>query len=66
MRIKKSPYSQLGKPEQGSKLFLKSKREFQIRTEEPGRRKTGEKFKTKNNKKLNRIEEVTTIQAHGG
>jgi hypothetical protein len=31
---------------------LKSKREFQIRTEEPGRRKTGEKFKTKNNKKI--------------
>jgi hypothetical protein len=44
---------------------LKSKREFQIRTEELERRKTGEKFKTKNNKKLNRIEEVTTIQAHG-
>jgi hypothetical protein len=31
MRIKKSPYSQLGKPEQGSKLFLKSTKEFQIR-----------------------------------
>jgi hypothetical protein len=45
---------------------LKSKREFQLRTEELGRRKTGEKFKTKNNKKLNKIEEVTTIQAHGG
>jgi hypothetical protein len=39
MRIKTSPYAQLGKQEQASKLFLEVKKESQTRTEEPGRRK---------------------------
>jgi hypothetical protein len=40
MKIEVSPYSLLGKPEQGLNFFLKSKKEFPIRTEEPGRMKT--------------------------
>jgi hypothetical protein len=37
MRIKTSPYTQLGKQEQASKKFLEVKKESQRRTEEPGR-----------------------------
>lgn len=53
MRIEKSPYSKIWKPGQGKKNSLKSKMDFQIRTEQEEEKHRSRELEWQNNNTSN-------------